>query len=452
MSTFIGQLIGFAVIVWLVVKFVLPPLRTMMDNQQEAVRKALEESASAADKLANADQLHAEKVAGAKAEAARVAQEARADSIRISEQLGEQAVFDADRIRHQGAQQVHLMRQQTIRELRSNLGAESVQRAEDLVRAHVADAVRQSETVDRFLSELEGMAAEGATSTAAAEIGAPLNLRAASRAGLAAVVAKFEQTSASMGIDDLGPLADDVAAVTKLLQREGALTKHLAQPSGDTHEGSPQVRLAQSLFQNKISAPAYDIVSTVVAQRWSADRDLLDALQHVSRMALLARADRLHDSADVEDELFRFSRVLDAQPQLSQLLSEFSVPVEQRVALLNTVLDRAGSVNAVTRSLLTQTVELLHGARADVSVDELAELAVVRRGELVAHIEAAAELTDSQRTRLADVLARIYGHPVSLQVQVDPELLGGLQITIGDEVIDGSIASRLAAARMGLPD
>jgi F-type H+-transporting ATPase subunit delta len=61
-------------------------------------------------------------------------------------------------------------------------------------------------------------------------------------------------------------------------------------------------------------------------------------------------------------------------------------------------------------------------------------------------------LTDSQRSRLADVLARIYHHPVSVQLNVDPALLGGLSVAVGDEVIDGTLSSRLAAAETRLPD
>ncbi len=102
---------------------------------------------------------------------------------------------------------------------------------------------------------------------------------------------------------------------------------------------------------------------------------------------------------------------------------------------------------------MTQTVELLRGAAADVAVSELAELAVARRGEVVAEVTAAADLTDEQSTRLTEVLSRIYAHPVSVQLNVDPPaVLGGLLITVGDEVIDGSISSRLDAARSGLPD
>ena len=72
MSTFIGNLIGFAIIVWLVVKFVVPLLRKLMKSQQDAIRTALEESKSASDKLANADQMHAKALEDAKTEAAKV--------------------------------------------------------------------------------------------------------------------------------------------------------------------------------------------------------------------------------------------------------------------------------------------------------------------------------------------------------------------------------------------
>jgi F-type H+-transporting ATPase subunit delta len=82
----------------------------------------------------------------------------------------------------------------------------------------------------------------------------------------------------------------------------------------------------------------------------------------------------------------------------------------------------------------------------------LAEVAVARRGEVVAQVSAAAELSDAQATRLTEVLSRIYGHPVTVQLQIDAALLGGLLIAVGDEVIDGTLSSRLIAAEAQLPD
>ena len=158
MSTFIGQLIGFLVIIWIIWRYAVPPVRHLMASQQEAVRNQLDESAKAAQRLADADKYHAQRVEEAKAEAKHITAEARVDAERIGEQLRVQADVEVERIKVQGGQQVSLLRAQMIRQLRQELGTESVRRAADLVRAHVADPQAQSATVDRFLVELDSMA------------------------------------------------------------------------------------------------------------------------------------------------------------------------------------------------------------------------------------------------------------------------------------------------------
>jgi len=116
------------------------------------------------------------------------------------------------------------------------------------------------------------------------------------------------------------------------------------------------------------------------------------------------------------------------------------------------VLGRAGGGNPTAVALLAQSVELLSDQRADEAVTELAQLAIARRGEVVAEVVAAADLSDGQRTRLSQILTRIYHHPVSIQLTVDPAVIGGLSVAVGDEVIDGTLSSRLTAAANKLPD
>ncbi|MFN3008554.1 F0F1 ATP synthase subunit B/delta [Mycolicibacterium wolinskyi] len=445
MSIFIGQLIGFAVIAFIIVKWVVPPVRSLMQKQQEAVRVALAESAEASKKLADADAMHAKALADAKAESEKVTDEAKQDSERIAAQLAEQAGTEAERIKAQGAQQVQLMRQQLIRQLRSGLGEESVAKAAELVRAHVSDPQAQAATVDRFLAELEEMA----PSTVVIDTAATSRLRAASRESLAVLVGKFDEIAGGLDANGLTTLADELASVANLLLSESVLNKHLAEPADDA---APKVRLLERLLNGKVGAPALDVLRTAVSQRWSTESNLVDAIEHTARLALLKRAETAGEVDEVEDQLFRFGRVLDAEPRLSALLSDYTTPADGRVALLDKVLTGGSGVNGTAAALLTQTVRLLRGERADEAVIDLAELAVARRGEVVAHVTAAAELSDAQRTRLTEVLSRIYGHPVSVQLHVDPEVLGGLSITVGDEVIDGSISSRLAAAQTRLPD
>jgi F-type H+-transporting ATPase subunit delta len=445
MSTFIGQLVGFAVIVFIVWRYVVPPVRRMMANQQETVRKQLEDSAEAKKRLAEAEKAHETALEQAKAEAKQVTEEARVDAQRLVEQLHAQADAEVERIKVQGAQQVQLLRAQLVRQLRGDLGVESVRRADELVREHVADADAQSATVDRFIDELDAMA----PSEAVIEDRVTARLRSASRESLAALVTKFDELTAGLGPDQLSSVADDLASVAKLLSRESVLTRHLADPVDNP---SAKLGLVDTLFDGKIGDTALEVLKAAVAGRWSSDANLVDAVEHVARLALLVRAEREDVAGDVEEQLFRFNRILDGQPQLVTLLSDYSAPAEARIKLVRDVLGSGSGVNATTVQLLSQTVELLRGERADEAVLDLAELAVARRGEVVAHVSAAASLSDDQRTRLTEVLTRIYGHPVSVQLHINPELLGGLNITVGDEVIDGTLSSKLAAAETKLPD
>lgn len=444
MSTFIGQLVGFVVIVWIIVRYVVPPIRRLMTNQKDAVRQQLEDSAAASQRLASASEFHAKRVEEARAEARHITEEARSDAVRIGEQLRAQADVEVERIKVQGQQQVALLRAQLVRQLRADLGNESVRRAADLVRAHVADPQSRAATVDRFLDQLEAMA----PAAFAPEITSS-TMRSASRDAQAALVERFNAVAVSLNSDALSTLSGDLGSVVALLQREPILARHLAEATG---AAEAKKQLLQRLLGDRVGAPALDVLETAATVRWSKTGDFVSAVQHVARLALLARAEREQQADEVAEQLFRFSRLLDTQPGLSTLLSDYSRPAADRMSLLGDVLGRAAGVNPIASALLTQTVELLDGQRADDAVQELAQLAVAHRGEIVAQVSAAAELTDAQRSRLTQVLTRIYHVPVSVQLNVDPELLGGLSVSVGDEVIDGTLASRLAAAETKLPD
>src|SRR5690606_12405453 len=128
-------------------------------------------------------------------------------------QLRGQAGVEAERVKATGGQQAGLMRAQLIRELRSSLGAESVQRAAELVRDHVADPQRQSATVDRFLDELDAMAAKSV------EVESPIlaRMRSSSRQALAGLLDKFGEAAGGLYQQGLSTLAADLTAVAEVL-------------------------------------------------------------------------------------------------------------------------------------------------------------------------------------------------------------------------------------------
>jgi ATP synthase F0 subunit b/ATP synthase F1 delta subunit len=446
MSTFIGQLIGFAAIVLLIWKYVVPPVRNMMATRQDTVRQQLKDSEKAAERLTESTAAHSKAVEAAKADAETVVAEAKTDAGRITEQLQAQAEIDAERIKAQGVRQAELLRAQLSRQLRLELGHESVRQAEELVRNYVADADQQSATVDRLLDEMDAMA------PAPADVKYPLmaKMRSASRQALKSVTDRFDTVAGDLDNPGLEKLSAELVSVAKMLDGELVVTRYLTLPSEDA---APRTRLLERLLSGKVGDPTLELLKTAVSERWSANKDLIDAIEHVSRQALLEVAAREERVDEVEDQLFRFARILEAQPRLSVLLGEYGAPAEGRVGLLRNVLKSAtGRSNRITNALLAQTIELLRGQSADDAVMFLAEAAVARRNEVVAQVTAAAEPSDAQRTRIAEVLSRIYGHPVAVQLQIDAELLGGLLIAVGDEVIDGTLASRLTAAEAQLPD
>jgi F-type H+-transporting ATPase subunit delta len=205
----------------------------------------------------------------------------------------------------------------------------------------------------------------------------------------------------------------------------------------------------QRLLGQQLGAQTLDVATGLARSRWSRPGDLVTAFETLARQALLAVAEKDRSLDDVEDQLFRFGRVLDREPQLATLLADTTTPAERRIALLEQLVE--GKVPAVTAALLRETVRLPRGRHLDVVCEELAELAAGRRNRSVARVTAPVALTSVQEQRLTDTLTRLYGRPISLQVELDPEVLGGLVVQVGDEVIDGSVASKLAAARRALP-
>ena len=244
---------------------------------------------------------------------------------------------------------------------------------------------------------------------------------------------------------ELLDLAGELFAVGRLLDGQPSLRRALSDPSGRPDD---RAALADRLFRGKVSAAALDVLETVARQRWSRPSDLVDAMSTLGTEAALDAADSRGDLDDVEDELFRFGRIVGGDQELARILSDRSAPAEGTGALLDRLV--SGKVSPVTELLLRNVLTSRRVGGAEVAVERLSEAASRRRGQSVARVTTAVALTPEQEQRLAATLGRLYGRTIGLQVTVDPDVLGGLVVQVGDEVIDGSVAHRLEAARRGL--
>lgn len=239
---------------------------------------------------------------------------------------------------------------------------------------------------------------------------------------------------------DVTKLSDDLAAIGALLDGDVALRRLLTDPSRDPEQ---RARLVTTLLSGKVGDPAVELVAGTVRGRWSAPRDLADALDVLATEAELALAERAGTLDAVEDDLFRFGRILAAEPELASALSE-RIPASQRTALVDSLL--AGKANPSALRLIHRLVAAQRGRNAVTGVEELSRIAAERRSRVTALVTAAVPLTEAQRTRLSAILARAYGREIRLNVELDQALIGGLTIRIGDDIIDGSVAGRLNEA------
>ena len=241
--------------------------------------------------------------------------------------------------------------------------------------------------------------------------------------------------------EELVALADELFAVAHLLEAQRALRRAMSDASARPDD---RAGVARQLLSGRISGTTLDLIETAARQRWSRPLDLVEATETLATDAALDAAEARGELDGVEDELFRFGRIVGGDAELSRILSDRTAPVTGKAALLDGLL--AGRVSPITAMLLRNHLTGRSVGHAENVVERLSEAASTRRGQSVARVTTAVPLTDAQERRLAELLGRLYNRPIGLQVVVDPSVLGGLVIRVGDEVIDGSIAHRLEAA------
>jgi F-type H+-transporting ATPase subunit delta len=271
-------------------------------------------------------------------------------------------------------------------------------------------------------------------------------MRSASRA---ATEALRTGTSAAIdgekSVDALLELAAQLYSVAELLVDEPRLRRTLGDPAA---EPARRAALIASVLEGKIGTSAGQIVGSTVSERWSSPWDMTDALETAGDEALFAAAERDRQLDRVVDELFRFERLLDTESELTTLLDEAVVEPARRVALLDDVL--GDKVHVITKALLEHAIRSQRKRTITLAIDDLLEEAAARQAQSLARVISAVPLTAEQTSRLAAAMSELYAKPITVRTAVVPAVLGGLVIRIGDEVIDGSVASRLIDARHGL--
>ncbi|MDN4471767.1 F0F1 ATP synthase subunit delta [Demequina zhanjiangensis] len=268
-------------------------------------------------------------------------------------------------------------------------------------------------------------------------------MRGTSQASRDAVLREFEPVANAAGADAM-TLGSQLFVVVDALDGSGSLRRALTDPARDADAKSVLVKQLFGGFDPRV----VDAVTSFAGRRWSEEADLAVAVEDAGVEALLAAAQANGTLDTVEEELFAMQRILEGDRDLLVALSNRSASREVRLELLEGILK--GRLDAVTRALLHRAVEKVRGQRLITTLKAYVQAAAARRGRLLASVVSAVELSAAQRTRLHSILSSAYGREVQLNVAVDPEVLGGIKVQVGTEVVDGTVLARLDEARRRL--
>lgn len=240
-------------------------------------------------------------------------------------------------------------------------------------------------------------------------------------------------------------------AASELLQAAAAIAADRTLRVSVTDTGlaaDSRAAIVRELFGGRISAAANDLLVRAVELRWAHADDLIEALEHLAAGLLFKAANTAGELDRMEDEIFHFGRAVEANAELQMALTNPALSAEVKASIVQDVL--AGRALAGSQILLSHLAGQLRGRRVDVAVDALSQLAADERQRAVAQVRVAVALTEDQTRRLAAALGRLAGRPVSLNVVIDSNVIGGVSVRLGDEIIDGGVRTRLDQARRAL--
>jgi len=245
--------------------------------------------------------------------------------------------------------------------------------------------------------------------------------------------------------EDRARLAEDLFGATGLLAGSAGLRRALTDPS---HRPESKADLVDRLLSGQIGAGALGLLRGLVRDRWSAPGDLTDTVESLAVTVLLALAERAGRLEAVEDELFRFSRTVSGDPGLRDAFSARTPGGERKEDLVRRLLE--GRAAPETVRLAVQAARHPRGLRTEWVLTGYVEAAARRRQQLIAHVVAAVPLDGPRHARLQAALRRIYRRPIQVNVDVDPQVLGGLRIEIAGQILDGTVLGRMDTARRAL--
>lgn len=236
-------------------------------------------------------------------------------------------------------------------------------------------------------------------------------------------------------------VAEDLLAAGRVV----GSSKQLRHALTDSEADAAQKRaLVEAVFGSKLTADAVTLLAELASNRWSEPSDLLEGIEELGyRVA----SESARDVA-IDAELFTVERAVTSDAELEFALGSKLSPAEHKVQLVERLL--AGKASPQTVAIVNHLVQQPRGRRVGELLRHAADVVAEQRGFEIATVTSATPLTPVQLERLVIGLESQYGRALRANTIVDPAVIGGVRVQIGDDVIDGSVASRLSSLRQKL--
>ena len=256
-----------------------------------------------------------------------------------------------------------------------------------------------------------------------------------SRLSLQAVL---ETANSEISGGDPRQIGEEALAVVGILAENVGLRKALAD-SSESAERKQQ--LLRTLFSTRITDAVLRISDKAVSRRWARTQDLVTSLEVAGVTAVAAAAQADGQLGQVEEEIFRFARLLESNHELSRALDSQATDESKRTLVSDLL---GGKAQPDTIKLVEQAALHPRGLRVAKALDQYSDILAARQQRSVADVTVARPLNEAQTERLQAALSASYGRELVLNVQVDPEVLGGVRVQVGDEMMNSTVADRLA--------
>jgi F-type H+-transporting ATPase subunit delta len=268
-----------------------------------------------------------------------------------------------------------------------------------------------------------------------------LLLKGASRQSLAVTSSALEKLISSVDAATAAKISADLFTMVKVLDSSSAVRRALTDYARDE---SAKSTLGKDIFKGLGSAQVLEIFSKMAGLRWSSPRDFGNVLEFLGVQALVASAEKSGSLADLESEIFAVSETIAKSPELRAFFAVRNVVSAPKSELLTSLL--SGKVTQATLDLTSYLVDHPRGRNVEAGLSEFAAAIAEIKDRQIAHVVSATALNGEQISRLAKSLTKIFGREIKVNASVKQEVVGGMSIRIADELIDGTLLTRISQA------